>query len=662
MIDVTPERIVILLLLALAALSGLLAIVARRRSHALRHSEEQYRMVFEANPQPMWVFDVASLRFLEVNTAAIEHYGYSRDEFLAMSILDIRPADDAEKVVADIHNPNSGLRHAGVWRHRVRDGRIILADVTGQSVTFNGRTARFTQATDVTLRERERQEMERQRDRLQRQAELIDLSNDAIVTATADRVITSWNVGAEKLYGWSKAEAVGKVLGSLLQTDPQVSTEFAATLREKLRWEGELVQRRRDGSTVTVDSRQVLQLDASGAPAGILEINRDITTHKQLEEQLRQSQKLDCIGQLAGGVAHDFNNLMTIVSGYAGMAMEDLPPVHPLRDSLQEIQEAATRATALTRQLLTFSRREMQSAANIDLNEVVLGMEKILRRCIGEDVVLTLSLDSVPATVHADRGHIEQVILNLAINARDAMPGGGNVLVEASKVYVDASYAEQHLSLKPGSYVLLAVNDTGTGMSAEVRRQCFEPFFTTKEAGKGTGLGLSTVYGIVKQSEGAIFVYSEPGCGSAFKIFLPFVDAGTTQTEIVEAPQLLSGTETILVVEDEDGLRKYVRETLERKGYTVMATGSGREALRIARAVEHTIDLLLTDMVMPEMGGGELAEAFVAARPRVPVLRMSGYSDRLWKEDGHFDFVQKPFTPAMLLSHVRRLLGNGRDD
>ncbi len=209
----------------------------------------------------------------------------------------------------------------------MRDGRIILADVTGQSLTFNGRSALFIQATDVTLRERERQEMERQRDRLQRQAELIDLSNDAIITATADRVITSWNVGAEKLYGWSKAEAVGKVLGSLLQTDPQVSTEFAAILREKLRWEGELLQRRRDGSTVTVDSRQVLRLDAAGAPAGILEINRDITTHKQLEEQLRQSQKLDCIGQLAGGVAHDFNNLMTIVSGYAGMAMEDLPPV-----------------------------------------------------------------------------------------------------------------------------------------------------------------------------------------------------------------------------------------------------------------------------------------------------------------------------------------------
>ncbi len=602
MIHVTPEWIVLLLLLALTALSGLLAIVARRRAYALRHSEEQYRMVFEANLQPMWVFDVASLRFLAVNTSAIEHYGYSRDEFLAMGILDIRPPEDAEKVLADIRNSSAELRHAGVWRHRVRDGRIILADVTGQSLTFNGRSALFVQATDVTLRERERQEMERQRDRLQRQAELIDLSNDAIITATPDRVITSWNVGAEKLYGWSKAEAVGQVLGSLLQTDPQVSDEFVAILHEKLRWEGELLQRRRDGSTVTVDSRQVLRLDADGAPVGILEINRDISTHKQLEEQLRQAQKLDSIGQLAGGVAHDFNNLMTIVSGYAGMALEDLPPVSPLRDSLQEIQEAATRATSLTRQLLTFSRRQIQSAANIDLNEVVLGMEKILRRCIGEDVVLTLALDSVPAMVHADRGHIEQVILNLAINARDAMPDGGNLLVEASKVFVDASFAEQHLSLKPGSYVLLAVSDTGMGMSAEVCRQCFEPFFTTKEAGKGTGLGLSTVYGIVKQSEGAIFVYSEPGCGSAFKIFLPFIDGGTAPVEVIEAPQLLSGTETILLVEDEDGLRKYVRETLERKGYTVVATGSGSEALRFARAEGNTIDLLLTDMVMPEMG------------------------------------------------------------
>ncbi len=290
-------------------------------------------------------------------------------------------------------------------------------------------------------------------------------------------------------------------------------------------------------------------------------------------------------------------------------------------------------------------------------------MEKILRRCIGEDVVLTLSLDSVPATVHADRGHIEQVILNLAINARDAMPGGGNVLVEASKVFVDASYAEQHLSLKPGSYVLLAVNDTGMGMSAEVRRQCFEPFFTTKEAGKGTGLGLSTVYGIVKQSEGAIFVYSEPGCGSAFKIFLPFVDAGTAQTEIVEAPQLLSGTETILVVEDEDGLRKYVRETLERKGYTVMATGSGREALRIARA-DGTYHRSITHRHGDAGNGrrriGGSIRGSSSARARTAHVRLQ----RPPAEGGRPLRIscKSHSRPSMLLSHVRRLLGNGRDN
>ena len=652
MIGAFPWLIVIFLLAALAA-TGL---VMRRRAHVVRQSEGQYRLLFEANPQPMWVFDYADWRFLAVNTAAIQSYGYSREEFLAMTIQEIRPLEDVPKLAADLYNSQEGLRSAGIWRHRKRDGCIILVEISSQPLVFKGKSACLVLAVDITERERVRQEIEWQRDRLQRQAELIDLSKDAIITTGADRVVSSWNAGAEKLYGWSKAEAVGRAVGDLLQAPPALAAEIENALQDKLHWEGELTQTAREGRAVTVDSRKVLRRDPAGVPAGLLEINRDVSDQRRLEEQLRQAQKLQSIGQLAGGVAHDFNNLMTIVSGYAGMALEELSDADPLRDPLVEISQAAARATGLTRQLLTFSCRGMRSAARIDLNDVVRDMERLLRRCISEDIALTMSLDSSRPVVFADRSQIEQVVLNLVLNARDAMPRGGKLIIEAARMFVDASFAQEHLSLRPGWYAQLSVTDTGEGMTPEVRRQCFEPFFTTKKAGQGSGLGLSTVYGIVKQSDGGIFVSSEPGRGCAFRIFLPAVDAPAEAVAAAPDVGSLSGNETILVVEDEEGLRKYVRETLERRGYKVVDTGSGREALQIARTASRPIDLLLTDMVMPEMNGAELTEAFSQARPHVPVLRMSGYSDRMWSQNPSSDFVQKPFTPSMLLKSIRTLL------
>jgi two-component system cell cycle sensor histidine kinase/response regulator CckA len=648
--------VVSLLLVALVAL----LVASHHSTRAVRNSEKQYRLLFEANPQPMWVFEYGSLRFLAVNEAAVKGYGYSREEFLAMTIRDIRPPEDVADFIEDVPHSREGLRNAGVWRHRRRDGSVILVEISSQPLWFDGRSACLIQAIDVTTRENNRREVAWQRDHLQNQAELIDLSNDAIITATAGQVITGWNLGAEKIYGWSRAEALGRDLGEVVQTTSPASADIDSQLRAGLHWEGELIQTRRDGRPAIIDSRQVLKVDAGGAITGILQINRDITANRELEDQLRQAQKLDSIGKLAGGVAHDFNNLMTIVSGYAGMALDELPTGHALRDSLLEIAAAATRATALTRQLLTFSRRQMRTVSHVDLNEVVLDMEKLLRRWIGEDVALSLSLDVLPAVVLADRAHIEQVILNLVINARDAMPKGGTLAIEARRTFVDASHAGQPLVLPPGWYVRLAVRDSGIGMPEDVRRQCFEPFFTTKEAGRGAGLGLSTVYGIVKQSDGFIFVDSQQGRGTTFEIFLPAVEAPAHRTEPVKEIASFSGRETILVVEDEDSLRKYVREMLERKGYTVVVAASGREALQIARTEPRTIDLLLTDMVMPEMNGAELAEAFGQARPHVPVLRMSGYSDRLSQPESTESFVQKPFTPAVLLKSIRTVLARAR--
>jgi two-component system cell cycle sensor histidine kinase/response regulator CckA len=339
--------------------------------------------------------------------------------------------------------------------------------------------------------------------------------------------------------------------------------------------------------------------------------------------------------------------------------LEELPADHSLRELIEEICKAGDRAASLTRQLLTFSRRQVRSLNNFVLNDSVLDLEKMLRRLIGEDVELILSLDPDPAVIRNDRGHVEQILMNLAVNARDAMPKGGKLVIETSHAKVDELYAEVHFGLVQGNYAMLIVSDTGEGMPPEVKARIFEPFYTTKELGKGTGLGLSTVYGIVKQSEGAILVYSEPGKGTTFKILFPAVEASVDQAQPVTAPGDLRGTETILVVEDEEGLRKYVREVLEQRGYTVVTSTNGRDALDVARQFQGPIHLLLTDVVMPEMGGVDLGEDFAALRPEVPVLHMSGYTDRLWKSGTTPNFIQKPFTATALLTRIRRLLAPG---
>jgi PAS domain S-box-containing protein len=384
---------------------------------------------------------------------------------------------------------------------------------------------------------------------------------------------------------------------------------------------------------------------------------RDITERKQLEEQLRQSQKLDSIGQLAGGVAHDFNNLLVVIGGYASMMLEDLPPEHIMREGLEEIRNAGDRASALTRQLLVFSRRQRAEQKNVAINELVLNIEKMLRRLIGEDIDLVMALEEGAGVLRADPVHLEQVIVNLAVNARDAMPDGGKLQIETGHVFADEEFARIHLEVTPGEYVMISVSDSGTGMTAEVKSHIFEPFFSTKPKDKGTGLGLSTVYGIVKQSGGSIFVYSEPGHGSTFKMFFPAVSERPSERGAVAEPRQLSGVETILLAEDEAGVSRYVGQLLLQHGYTVLLAGDGQIALNLARRHHGPIHLLLTDVVMPGMGGLELAAQFATARPGVPILFMSGYSDRLWAREGmESNLIQKPFTTIALLTAIRKQL------
>jgi two-component system cell cycle sensor histidine kinase/response regulator CckA len=404
---------------------------------------------------------------------------------------------------------------------------------------------------------------------------------------------------------------------------------------------------------------RIADLERELATAHLEHASKQTTDRSRLEPQLLQAQKLEGIGRLAGGVAHDFNNLITIILGYAQMALDELPQQDPLREAMDEIVKAAMHGGSLTRQLLAFSRRQTTQPRDIAMNEVVRDFEKMLKRLIGEDIDMVLSLDAEAGTVRADPYQIEQIIMNLAINARDAMPDGGKLFIETSRFEASVEFARLHLAVLPGTYVLLSVSDTGTGMPPEVKERIFEPFYTTKDPGKGTGLGLSTVYGIVTQCAGSISVYSEPGHGSTFRMLFPAVEAGAIVPVTSTVQRDCSGHETILMAEDESGLRKYVRRILEDKGYKVVEASNGHHALEAARQHRGPIHLLLTDIVMPEMGGIDLIGEFSSLRPHVPVLCMSGYSERLWRQGELAGYLQKPFTPLMLLTQVRSLLDIG---
>ncbi|HUB32262.1 MAG TPA: response regulator, partial [Bryobacteraceae bacterium] len=383
----------------------------------------------------------------------------------------------------------------------------------------------------------------------------------------------------------------------------------------------------------------------------------------RLEQQFRQAQKMEAVGRLAGGVAHDFNNLLTVITGYAELLLggRDLAPGQ--RTALEEIQRAAERGGALTHQLLAFSRGQPFTPRTVQLNSVIVHMQKMLSRLIGEDIELITVAGAEPGTIRADPGQLEQVIMNVAVNARDAMPGGGKLILETSNAEVDQTYVGPNVDLKPGSYVVLAVSDTGMGIDRETMIHLFEPFFTTKAPGKGTGLGLATAYGIVKQSGGAISVYSEPGRGTTVKIYLPAADAKSAVVAAEQAPAaMLRGSETILVLEDEARVRKLVCEVLAGRGYQVLEAVRGVEAIRMAAEHHGRIDLLLTDVVMPEMSGPQVLEQIRARHPSLKVLFMSGYTDEAMVHHGILDsgapFLQKPFLPETLARKVREVLAS----
>ena len=399
----------------------------------------------------------------------------------------------------------------------------------------------------------------------------------------------------------------------------------------------------------------------TGQMTGALVTFLDITERKHLEEQLRQCQKMEAVGRLAGGIAHDFNNLLTAIIGYSQLLLGRLEVGNPMQEELEEIRKAGERAASLTRQLLAFSRKELLQPQVLDLNALVANLDKMLRRLIGEDIELVTIFGPRLGRVEADPAQLEQVVLNLVVNARDAMPQGGKIVIETKNLELDEAYAHQHVGVSPGRYVMLAVSDQGCGMDAETLKHIFEPFYTTKHHAEGTGLGLSTVYGVVKQSGGNIWAYSEVGRGTTFKIYLPQVNevVDARKTEAVSTA-VAGGTETVLLAEDEKLVRKFVRSILEKSGYTVLEAHHGSEALRVALQHPGPIHLLLTDMVMPLMDGKLLAQRMVVLRPGIRVLYMSGYSENAVVHHGVLEsgtaFIEKPFTVETLARKVREAL------
>jgi len=489
---------------------------------------------------------------------------------------------------------------------------------------------------------------------------------DAHITMDKAGTITSWNPQAEAIFGWSAPEVLGKRLSDVIVPTAHREAHGRGVARFLTTGEGPILNRRleltalrRDGDEFPVELAVTpIRVGDAWSFSAFL---RDITERKQLQQQLIQSQKMEAVGRLAGGIAHDFNTLLTAIFGYTDLLTEELPEGSQARKDVAEIRKAGERAASLTRQLLAFSRQQVLQPIVLSVNALVADVETMLRRLIGADVELRTTLAPDAGNVRADPGQLEQVILNLAVNARDAMPTGGKLTIETQNVELGEMYAEARQPVVPGAYVMLAVSDTGVGMDAKTQARIFEPFFTTKEAGKGTGLGLATVYGIVKQSGGYIWTYSEPGHGATFKVYLPQVEAPVEATVRPPEPgRTLGGTETVLLAEDDELLRPLARGLLEKLGYTVLDAGTAAAALALAHAHGGPIHLLLTDVVMPGESGRQLARRLGEVRPDMRVLYTSGYSDDAIVHHGMLEpglnYLQKPFTPATLARSVREVL------
>jgi len=630
---------------------------------ALRRSEARYRSLIEGSIQGILIHVDGIVRL--ANPALCHLLGVDRAEALVGTpIWSFIVPDDRALVAEDVRARRHGQPAPTQYQFRAvrRDGTLIWLECIVTTIPWDGEPAVLATVVDITERQRAEADLRASEARFRQMAENIKEAF-IVVELPSNRALYLSRMW-EDISGRSIEPAPGDSppWTDAIHPDDRASVHAAQQAIER----GEPVAQvfrvvRPDESLRWARARLFPVRDADGRVYRLVGLVEDITEIKLTEQQLWQAQKMEAVGRLAGGIAHDFNNLLTAINGFAELVVHALGPDHPSTADVRQIHSAGKSAETLTRQLLAFSRRQILQPQILDLNHVLERVESLLRRLIGEDLTLRMKLTTPLARVSADPGQIEQVIMNLAVNARDAMPHGGALTIETANVELDQRYAVRHPGATAGPHVMVAVSDTGTGMDQATQKRLFEPFFTTKDVGKGTGLGLAMVYGIVKQSRGSIFAYSELGHGSTFKMFLPVIHADAAEhAQVDPEPAVLSGTETVLVVEDQAEARSVMREMLGRHGYTVIDASSGPDAVMKSRQHPGAIDLLLTDVVMPGLSGRGVAEALHAERPTLRVIYMSGYTDEAIVHHGILEsglaFIQKPFTADAFLRKVRQVL------
>src|SRR3984957_305130 len=619
-----------------------------RTEQALRASELSYRRLFEAAKDGILILDVDTGRINDVNPLLFNLLGFSRDEMIGKTVGELSPFKDMEwnKVVLERLKKDGYIRYEDLPLE-TRDGRKIAVEFVCNVYEAGDHNVIQCNIRDIT----ERKAAEKERLRL---VAIIEWADDAIVSKTTNGIVIGWNHGAERLYGYTAEEIIGRSISILFPPDHY--REYLRILKEvkdgKTVPQFDTVRQRKDGTLINVSVGITPIETLEGEIVGASKNSHDITRIKKLQAQFIEAQKMEVIGQLAGGVAHDFNNILGVIIGYSDLVVAELSPDGPGQKYIEEIRHAAKRAAGLTRQLLIFSRKQTVQPIVLDLNDAVIDLDKMLRRLIDENIEMVVVPAKEIGRIKADPCYIGQVLMNLVINARDAMPNGGKLIITITNVTFDENYTRTHQAAKPGDYVMLSIKDTGTGMSDEVKAHLFEAFYTTKPKGKGTGLGLTTCQPLAPPPGGHLYVESEVVKGTTFKIYFPRVD------QPLEAPakprkssSLPRGTETLLFVEDEPSVRHLGCNVLAAQGYTVLPANNGQDGLRVAS--EHKgqpVSLVITDVVMPQMSGKVMAEWLKTTYPNLKILFTSGYTDDSMVQHGFLEqganFLQKPYTSA----------------
>ena len=634
----------------------------KRAEEALRESEERYRSLFKNNHTVMLIVDPETADIVDANPAACSFYGWSHKELTSKKITDINTLT-AEQVFQEIERAKSGENQHFFFRHRLATGEIVDVEIFSGPIILNGKQLLYSIVHDITERKKA---IEALRDSEEKYRTVLEANPDPVVVYDIEGKVVYFNPAFTRVFGWSLRDRLGKRMDLFVPEEnwPETKMMIDRVLAGESFSGIESNRYNKEGKVIPVSISGAVLRDMDGNPVGSVINLRDISQQKNLESQLQHAQKMEAVGTLAGGIAHDFNNLLQAIQGYTELLLMRTKDGEPGFRELREVIRASKRGAELTQQLLTFSRKVESKRKPLNLNEEVEEVRQLLERTLPKMIEVEFNLDPDLRTINADSAQLKQVLMNLAVNAKDAMPEGGKLVIETQNITLDEEFCKRYAEVTPGNYVLLSMADTGHGMEKETLEHIFDPFYTTKEVGKGTGLGLAIVYGIVKNHDGYVMCYSRPGSGSSFSIYLPVSEAAKEHDKLEESLEskspAMGGDETILLVDDEEFIRELGVDVLGQAGYTVLAASNGEKALEVFRREQAHIDLIILDLIMPGMGGSKCLEELLKIEPQARILIASGYSpDASTKgslEAGAAGFINKPYDNKQLLELVRKIL------